>query len=258
MSKKKYTYNKVTDWIFRMIIGISVVVLIYGAISYSNYIDIYKNKSIIVSGNKFVKTEKILSQINIPKNESLFSLNLTDLQNRICELDFVYIANISRTFPSTIDVEIIERNPIAYLEFEDEYVVLDITGEILPFNDEVKEYYKLPIIAGDIEDINLAEGIRQNTKLYRIYNLLNSINTEYNSFYSSLRKIEITKNLTILTNGYYKTKIYMDFTQTHNQIAILKEFESTVQKYRDLSDYQYIDLRVHGQVIVKERKVRQS
>ncbi len=256
MTKKKQKFIELKDWVFRTFIGIFVFALIYGSITYTNHIGTFQYKNIIVKGNKFVKTEQVLEKINIPENANLFSINLLEIQDQINHLEFVNFANVSRTFPSSICVNITERKPIAYFESENKLTVIDETGEILSFNDKVGEYYRLPVITGEL--LSTQEGMNPESNLLNIFNLVKYINSEYKTFYTNLTKIEVKDNLITMTSGYFRTNIYLDFTKPYNQIAILKEFENTIQEHRDLTDYQYIDLRVPGQVIVKERRARQS
>ena len=56
----------------------------------------------------------------------------------------------------------------------------------------------------------------------------------------------------ILILAEYPTKIMLGNENTLYKIKLLKRFEETLKKKKEITDYAYLDMRYNNQIIVKE------
>ena len=169
------------------------------------------------------------------------------------EHPYIKAARVSKHFPEKIHVEIIERNPIAYLN-TDPMIFLDSEAYILP-NQNYNEYINLPILT----------SINPNKDLYPIGNkvisknitkcisLLSAIKNQYGSLYENISEIKMSSNENIeIILSDEPTHIYFGNTNINDRIKHLVEF-SKLLKPKSLSNFIYLDMRFDNQIIAKER-----
>jgi cell division protein FtsQ len=79
--------------------------------------------------------------------DALLALDLRAIRARIETLPWVERARITRRWPDTIEVELVERVPVAVWQHRGELRVIDLAGEPLPVAD-VEAYRHLPLLVG--------------------------------------------------------------------------------------------------------------
>ena len=168
---------------------------------------------------------------------------------------YIKAARVSKHFPEKIYVEIIERNPIAYLK-TDPMIFLDSEGYVLP-NEINNKYLNLPILTNINPDKNLYpigdKVVSQNIK--KCISLLSTIRSKYVSFYENISEIKISSNNEIeIILSDEPTHIYIGNTKINERIEHLVEF-SNLLKPKSLSSFTYLDMRFDNQIIAKERSI---
>ena len=103
---------------------------------------------IIVDGNilssKDVELSHFIQISGIKTGENIFKLNLTEAEKKILALPEVKEVRITRKFPSTIIIDILQRKPVAMLLCGDYFMEIDIDGICLRKEQISKIYF--PII----------------------------------------------------------------------------------------------------------------
>ena len=85
-------------------------------------------------------------------------------------------------------------------------------------------------------------------------NLIAKIVDTYPSLYRNISEVTLNANdeyVIILAD--YPTKVILGNIDIWSKIEILGKFENSLKNKRQLSDYNYLDLRYTNQVIAKER-----
>ena len=156
-----------------------------------------------------------------------------------------------RDSPTTIDITIYEREPIALIN-SDDLIILDSEGVCLPV-----EYcdLSLPILT----------NFKSNPELYpkgsttTSTNVLNSValirytKDNYSMIYDEISEFVFNENSEyeiILKNG--KTRIVLGSKNLQDKIKYLSSFQETLKEEKNIKDFKYIDLRYSKQIIVKE------
>ena len=230
--------------IFSVVIIISVCV--YSIHGYSLNIGLFDDIDIQISGNNYIDVHRIESELYPQMSSSLLSVNLTDIQNKLEFMDYIEAVQVSRILPATLMIHIVERSPILLMNKDEEITFVDKNGVLLPADEKSIGTFPVPVLS-ILDDTGSMDQYTGD-----IAQLFQFLLDEYPLFYKKLSEVKIQKNVWEFYSDN-NTKIYAHSSHLTNQLNILQVFEKTVHPLRNLQYYHYIDLRIKGQVIVKEK-----
>ena len=234
---------------FKMIILYSIfwVGVFYSNYRYLKIIKPFQIKNIDINGNDFIETKSILNSIQtLVNNKNLFDTEVEEIKNILNGNKFINNVKIYSLVPSTIKINIIEKKPIALINNNNKSYFIDDNSNIIEADIKSINYFvNTPIITSNNNNIdnNLSKKIVMSIYNHNqeIYNQLNELIYE-DSFISLIfnnhTKVKINKN------NY--TKDLIKFYSFINQIV----------NAENISLYEYIDLSISNQIIVKERKIK--
>ena len=246
MLKQNYISLTSTIIFFVVIIGLCVL-----SLNWADFKKIYEVKEVNIYGATFFDQSIIEEKSNYMMSNNIFNSDLRNYKNEILNFDHIIDCKISRKFPTTIDITIYEREPIALIN-SDELIILDSEGVCLPV-----EYcdLSLPILT----------NFKSNPELYprgsttTSTNVLNSVELirftkdNYSMIYDEISEFVFNENSEyeiILKNG--KTRIILGSKNLQDKIKYLSSFQETLKEEKNIKDFKYIDLRYSKQIIVKE------
>ena len=161
-------------------------------------------------------------------------------------MDYIAAVQVSRILPNTLMIHIVERSPMILMNTSDKIIFMDKMGVFLPVDEKSIGTFPVPVLSILDDNVSLEEYTEDITQF------LQFVLTEYPIFYKNLSEVKIQSDIWKFYSDN-NTKIYTNASYLTNQLNILKNFEKTVNRVRDLQDYHYIDLRIKDQVIVKEK-----
>ena len=246
MLKKNYISIINSIMFFMIIFGICVL-----SFNWADFKKIYTVKEVNIYGTTFFDQSIIEEKSNAIMSYNIFNSKLRNYKDEILNFDHIIDCKISRKFPSTIDITIYEREPVALIS-SDELIILDSEGVCLPV-----EYcdLSLPILT----------NFKSNPELYpkgsttASTNVLNSVilmkytKDNFSMIYDEISEFvfnEDSEYEIILKNG--KTRIILGREKLQNKIKYLSLFQETLKEEKNIKDFKYIDLRYNDQIIVKE------
>ncbi len=103
---------------------------------------------VVVHGNSRLSTGEVLMLVDGLKGESVFSADLERYRARLLDSPWVADATMRRVLPSTIDLRVIERAPIAVGRLGDQLFLVDPSGVIIDEYGPQYAQYDLPIVDG--------------------------------------------------------------------------------------------------------------
>ena len=128
--------------------GVVAVFVLYRGGSVMAHADVLKIDHIVIHGNDGCRTETCWVCSTGLRGENLMRTNLDGWRNRLLASPWIKEAALRRSLPSTVDVEISERNPIALGRIGDALYLIDDRGLVI---DEYGPQYAeldLPIVDG--------------------------------------------------------------------------------------------------------------
>tara|TARA_B100001093_G_scaffold235748_1_gene225963 strand:- start:14512 stop:15255 length:744 start_codon:yes stop_codon:yes gene_type:complete len=245
---RKYSLNPIISVISTLTI---IILICIAALKWADYKNIYAVNAINIQGTNFFD-KSIIEE----KNQKIISNNIlrSDLKKykeEILELDHIKDCKISRQFPSTVNIVIYEREPIALIN-SDELIILDSEGVCLPV-----EYcdLSLPILSNFKTNPELyPKGFRTaSNNVITSVKLMKYTKDNYSKIYDKISEFvfnEDSEYEVILKNG--KTRIMLGKNKLSTKIKYLNSFDQAFDGAKEITDYRYIDLRFNKQVIVKE------
>lgn len=187
-------------------------------------------KEIIIENNLLIKDEEIKKLLVSIYNRNLIFLDYKEIENLLMQNTFIESYRIKKKYPSTLQIKIFEKEPIAILFNKKKKFYLSKKIELIKFTNN-KDYQDLPYVFG-------------NKKEFKIfYEELTEINFP----------IEIIKRFTL-----FKTKRWDLLTIDDKLIKLpsknyVKSLENYIKliKNNELKKYKTFDFRINNQLILK-------
>jgi cell division protein FtsQ len=110
--------------------------------------DVFVVRSVTVRGNARLSTGEVLTIIDGLKGESLFKADLGAYRARLLDSPWVADAAFRRVLPSTIELSLTERAPMAIGRLGDQLFLVDAGGVIIDEYGPQYAQYDLPIVDG--------------------------------------------------------------------------------------------------------------
>lgn len=215
----------------KVLFGIIIFIVLLILLLCSPIFDI---KKIEVSGNSKLSDEKIISFSSIELHTNIFNFNKGLVKEYIKENPYVESVEVIRKLPSTIQIEINEREPKYMLQLAESYVYINNQGYMLEVTNEKLD---IPILIGFTTDLsNIDEGNRIDVKdlkkmdmVIKIYEAAKS-----NGLGDLITKIDISneKNYSIILETEGKTVYLGDCSELNTRILYLKSILETLQGKR--------------------------
>jgi len=251
--KKKQKIN----WIRMIISFISVsmvIALIWTAFWWSEF-----RNTLVIDQVKFGKTTVLESRVYEATLGNIIGISpeqirLNDISDLMESHPYVKAARVSHQYPGTIQIEILERQPIALLKM-DPMVMLDAEGVVLPTLNNLGDF-NLPVLTNFNPEPELYPPGKKalSVKVRECIDWLSRIQVEYESLYDNLSEMKMTStNEMELILADHPTHIYLGQDQLWARIEILKQFEEELGS-KKISDFSYLDMRYENQIIAKGRR----
>ena len=227
--------------------------IIYASFNWAGLKSSLKPKSIIFSDTKILDLRIYKKIIDKAFKENISNINTKNIIRLIEDHPYVLAARVSNHYPNKILIEIIEREPVAILQF-DPLLMIDGDGTILP---DLENYinYNIPVLTNfNFHETSYhKEKNISSDKVIDCVNWLKKIKKNYSYLYENLSELKITSSDEIeLILFDHPTYIYLGLDKINYRLEILKKFEETI-KPNKISDYAYLDLRYKNQIVVKEK-----
>lgn len=136
--KKKKTLPKNLFWILGtfllLLVGLTIILGVLGLNHKYFKIDNY-----VIKGNISHSDEEIISAMDIPANQSIFTLKTKDLEDRIITMGGVEAVEVKKVVPDSIIVKIVEDKNIGYVQVDDGYLLVGADLKISDFTDYLSE-----------------------------------------------------------------------------------------------------------------------
>lgn len=212
----------------KIVFGVMLFVIVFILLLCSPIFDI---RSIEVSGNLKNSKEKIISFSGLELHTNIFKFNKGLVKEKIKENAYIENVEVTRKLPSTVQIEIEEREARYMLQFADSYVYINNQGYMLEISNEKLD---IPILIGFTTDLsNIKAGNRINVADLNKMNMVIKIyeTAKSNGLGDLITKIDISneKNYTIILEKEGKTVYLGDCSELNTRILYLKSILETSQ-----------------------------
>ncbi len=221
---KKGKIRKQAKIVFGIIFFIIIAILLLCS-------PIFDIRNIEIIGNSKNSKEKIISFSGLELHTNIFKFNKGLVKEKIKENAYIESVELTRKLPSTVQIEIEEREVKYMLQFADSYVYINNQGYMLEISNEKLD---VPILIGFTTDLsNIKAGNRINVADLNKMNMVIKIYevAKSNGLGELITKIDISneKNYTIILEKEGKTVYLGDCSELNTRILYLKSILETSQ-----------------------------
>ena len=192
----------------------------------------FKIQNIKIVNNHLIDENKIIEKLTEVYNKNILFIERNDIEKPLKSIEFLERVEVKKKYPDTIIINVYETKPVAIFFKENSKYLLDNSSNLIPFNESLFSD-NLPNIFG--------EGAEK----------------DFVNFFNQLGDNNFPKQR--VKNFYYYKIGRWDLELSNNQIikfpaskmveAIQQSVELLTRK--DFENYNVIDLRIHGKIVVE-------
>ncbi|WP_064615402.1 cell division protein FtsQ/DivIB [Streptobacillus moniliformis] len=190
--------------------------------------DFFLIKNVNVEGNIYSVKEDIASKFDKLKGQSLFLLDLSQMRNKIEEDVRIDRVDISREFPDTININVIEKVPIGIINKNHKYYYIDKNLNIFAYYNEIKDD-NLPIIEINEEKFDDLKELLSNILGTKLYHLISEIYSRKEMFVLTL-----LDGTNVYTNKDIKSKKYELAYKVYSEEIKENDLEYVDVRFKDI------------------------
>ncbi|HEY0789525.1 MAG TPA: FtsQ-type POTRA domain-containing protein [Chthoniobacterales bacterium] len=190
----------------------------------------YSVKTIEVTSDGTLSREAVLRACNLSEGVNIFSVNLTDVRQKLSNLPQVEDSRLERVLPDRLVIRIQERRPVAWvvppgtgpasINFENAYLI-DRRGVLLKTKTLAPEYLGLPLIVG-IETGNYSAGQALDQDEVRAALDLIRSNSEILQTRFQIQSVDVSKGYCLVVTDRQKASVTFNLDNLDWQLRRLE------------------------------------
>jgi len=193
----------------------------------------FKVKNIEIVNTSLIKEEEIKKKLSYIVGKNILNLKKQEIKNSVLGINFLKGIEVKKKYPDTIFIKVKETIPLAILIKKEKKYLIDSESRLIPFNKNIMPFNNLPNIFGEDAESHFNDFLQ---------------NLKKNNF--PYKKI---KNYFYYQSGRWDIKLLNDKTIKFPINEVTKSIKESIEllKRPDFAEYNIIDLRVSGGVIVE-------
>jgi cell division protein FtsQ len=152
-------YLRVSMWIGAGIVATGFAYVTGQFLLHSPAMALLHPEQIRISGNRFVQPPSVLGIFAADRNHSVLRIPLSERRRQIESLPWVEQATVRRALPNHVEIEIVERTPIAFLRDGSDMSLVDVHGMIL--ERPLTGNFHFPVVSGVSVEMPMDERERR-------------------------------------------------------------------------------------------------
>ena len=187
-------------------------------------------KKIIINNNSIIDKEEIKKELHFLYNTNLFFLKSKNIKKSLIKIDFIESFEIRKIYPSSIEIKIFEKKPIAIIQDKKRKFYFTSKKDTIDFIDLI-QFKNLPIVFGDQESFRI--------------------------FFGKLEKIDFPIHI-IKRFYHFESKRWDIQTLDNKKIKLpIEKFEESLMNFLEIKNkenfekYNTFDYRIKDQLILK-------
>ena len=193
----------------------------------------YRLSKIEVVTDGTLQREQVLEAADLREGVNIFSVNLARVHELLLQLPQVDEVQIVRKMPSEIDIQIVERKPVAWITsiteiidpFATEGVFLaDARGVLMKEKKLLPEYLGLPVIVGCTGETLEAGKTVSSFEAKAALELLRLSTRSFMQTRFQVRQIDLSKGYCLVVTDKNRTQVTFGFDNLEAQLQRLEQF----------------------------------
>lgn len=214
-----------------------------------DWLDLFRVREVTVVGAEVAHPSVLVAEAGLMGAQLHWWSELGDYVERVERDPLVFEATFRRRFPNRLTLEIVERDPIAFLDAE-RLTPVDSVGRVLPV-DPYHTDWSAPILKiGSGEDAPLREGRVVAGAVRRTLTMLGEVSRRYPALSREISAVELDAVGTVTLRLVHEDgAVVLDISTPIEKLAlvddVLKDLEEKGLGYR------VVDLRFDDQIVVR-------
>jgi cell division septal protein FtsQ len=193
----------------------------------------YQLRAIEVQTDGTLQRDQILKTAGLSEGENIFAVNLGRVHDRLQELPQVDEVQVVRKLPGEIDIQVIERKPIAWITGEKQIVdpfasegafLVDARGVLMKEKKLLPEYLGLPLILGCSGESLEAGKVAESFEAKAALELLRLSTGSFMQTRFQIREIDVSKGYCLVVTDKNHTRVTFGFDNMDTQLERLEQF----------------------------------
>ncbi|MGL5439204.1 MAG: cell division protein FtsQ/DivIB [Filifactoraceae bacterium] len=156
-----------------LVIFIMIFFIVLGIYLYSPFFPL---RDIEIVGNSSFTAEQLVTKGEIDTTKNIYLINNSHIEKKIMEDSYVQKVRVKKKFPRSLLVEIYERKPVATINFQGGFALIDEDSNVLKIEQNFSGSVKPLIIGSDIKELKVGEKLNSDDrKLGAIIKLVKNI-----------------------------------------------------------------------------------
>lgn len=193
----------------------------------------YRLSKIEVRTDGTLQREQVLQAAELREGENIFSVNLARVHEQLQQLAQVDEVQVVRNMPGEIDIQVVERKPVAWITTEKEMsdpftseaaFLVDARGVLMREKKLLPEYLGLPVIAGCANESLEAGQVVESFEARAALELLRLSTRSFMQTRFQVREIDVSKGYCLLVTDKNHTRVTFGFDNLDAQLQRLEQF----------------------------------
>ncbi|MBP2031436.1 cell division protein FtsQ [Clostridium algifaecis] len=200
-------------------------------------------KNIKVYGNKNIQDNKIIELSNIYKGNNIFYINLNSSKKNILSDPYIDKVTITRKLPSQININVVERDAVFYININKDFYVINEDGIVLQKRDSVDNMKLVELDGINPSSTKVGNVIKtnDNRKIDAIHNIGDLIKDSKTSF--DIKSIDVSNSLDIKA---FRSNMCIKLGSADDMQEKLNKALNIIQQEKLNDSRGYIDVRFDG------------
>lgn len=192
----------------------------------------YQLRTIEVQTDGMLQREQILKAAALQEGENIFAVNLGKVHDRLQELPQVDEVQVVRKLPGEIDIQVVERKPIAWITDEKQITdpfaaentfLVDGRGVLMKEKKLLPEYLGLPLILGCSSESLEAGKTVDSFEAKAALELLRESSGSFMQTRFQIREIDVSKGYCLIVTDKNHTRVTFGFDDMDSQLQRLEQ-----------------------------------
>jgi len=200
----------------------------------------FRIDSVTVHGTAHLAADEVRALVKGIERQSIFRVNLDEYQLRVTDNRWVAAATLRRVFPSTVDITIIERTPLAIGRLNGQLYLVDSTGTIIADAGPQYASFDLPIVDGLLMDDSNG-GTADPLRAQLTERLLTEL-TPREDLRRRVSQVDVSdpRNAIVLLDGE-SAKLYLGDAKFLERLEVYEQAQAGIREH--VPDIDYFELR---------------
>lgn len=181
----------------KKIIMISIILMI-GGIVFATKSDFFIIKKVSIVGNPIMSGEDVKKRTENLIGQNILFINKQNITNEAKKNPYVQNIEISKTYPKQVNIKVLEKQGLYYVEKDGYYYILDSECNLLEKTDNIENRNLVNIIGMNLKDVEPGKKTIDDDRTINIldifFQIINKNPTNYNINYidiSDLMNIKV-------------------------------------------------------------------